>query len=65
MADNLYALLIGIDYYQPNPYYKSLQGAVRDIDKVGDYLLTSLQIPADRISLMLLNKLPTPPKPRI
>ena len=45
-----YALLIGIDYYQPNPYYKSLQGAVRDIDKVADYLEKSLQIPPERIT---------------
>jgi hypothetical protein len=49
MAD-FYALLIGIDYYEPNPYYKSLQGAVRDIDKVGDYLEKALQIPAERMS---------------
>jgi hypothetical protein len=48
MSD-LHALLIGIDHYEPNPYYKSLQGAVRDIDKVGDYLEKSLQIPAARI----------------
>jgi hypothetical protein len=47
---NFYALLIGIDYYQPNPYYKSLQGAVRDIDKVASYLEKSLQIPAERIA---------------
>lgn len=45
-----YALLIGIDYYQPNPYYKSLQGAVRDIDKVADYLEKSLQIPPEKIT---------------
>lgn len=49
MAD-FYALLIGIDYYQPNPYYESLQGAVRDIDKVADYLGKSLQIPSERIT---------------
>jgi uncharacterized caspase-like protein len=49
MAD-FYALLIGIDYYQTNPYYNSLQGAVRDIDKVADYLEKSLQIPSERIT---------------
>ena len=49
MAD-LYALLIGIDFYEPNPYYNSLQGAVRDIDKVADYLEKSLQIPSERIT---------------
>ncbi len=49
MAD-FYALLIGIDYYKPNPYYENLQGAVRDIDKVGDYLERILKIPAERIT---------------
>jgi hypothetical protein len=49
MAD-LHALLIGIDHYQPNPYYKCLQGAVRDIDKVAGYLEKSLQIPSERIT---------------
>lgn len=47
---DLYALLIGIDYYEPNPYYNNLQGAVRDIDKVADYLEKSLQIPSERIT---------------
>ncbi|MBN4005429.1 caspase family protein [Nostoc sp. LPT] len=46
---NFYALLIGIDYYEPNPHYESLQGAVRDIDKVADYL-KKLQIPSERIT---------------
>ncbi|WP_019499148.1 caspase family protein [Pseudanabaena sp. PCC 6802] len=49
MSD-FYALLIGINYYEPNPYYKSLQGAVRDIDKVAHYLETSLQIPSKQIT---------------
>ncbi len=49
MAD-FCALLIGIDYYQPNPYYKSLQGAVRDIDKVADYLEKSRQVPSEKIT---------------
>jgi hypothetical protein len=48
MAD-FYALLIGIDYYLPNPHFNSLQGAVRDIDKVADYLDKSLKISNDRI----------------
>jgi Caspase domain len=50
MMSNLYALLIGIDYYEPNPYYNSLQGAVRDIDKVASYLETSLQVPPERLT---------------
>jgi hypothetical protein len=45
-----YALLIGIDYYESNPYYNSLRGAVRDIDKVADYLEKSLQIPTQQIT---------------
>lgn len=49
MAD-LYALLIGIDYYEPNPYYNNLQGCVRDIDKVADYLKKSQQIPIEQIT---------------
>ncbi|NEU76037.1 caspase family protein [Hassallia byssoidea VB512170] len=47
---NFYALLIGIDYYQPNPYYGNLKGAVRDIDKVADYLEKSLKIPTEQIT---------------
>ncbi|WP_309736779.1 caspase family protein, partial [Chamaesiphon sp. OTE_75_metabat_556] len=49
MAD-FYALLIGIDNYAPNPLFNSLQGAVRDIDKVADYLAKSLNIPAEKIT---------------
>ncbi len=49
MAD-FYALLIGIDYYEPNPYYGNLQGAVGDIDKVGDYLERIRKIPSERIT---------------
>jgi Caspase domain len=47
---NFYALLIGIDYYQPNPYFNSLRGAVRDIDKVAAYLDKSLKIPSEQIT---------------
>jgi uncharacterized cupredoxin-like copper-binding protein len=54
---NFYALLIGIDYYEPNPYYKSLKGAVRDIDKVASYLEKSLQIEAEQI-IRLTSPLP-------
>jgi hypothetical protein len=54
---NFYALLIGIDYYEPNPYYKSLKGAVRDIDKVASYLEKSLQIQAEQI-IRLTSPLP-------
>ena len=46
MAD-FYALLIGIDYYEPNLLFGSLRGAVRDIDWVSDYLYKSLKIPSE------------------
>lgn len=47
---NIFALLIGIDFYLPNPYYQNLQGAVRDIDRVADYLENSLKIPSANIT---------------
>ena len=46
---NIYALLIAIDYYLPNRLYKSLKGAVRDINLVADYLLKTLKIPSENI----------------
>jgi hypothetical protein len=49
MAD-FYALLIGIDFYESNPHYKNLQGAVRDIDKVADYIEKSLSLPTKQIT---------------
>ena len=36
---NLYALLIGVDYYFPNPLYSNLGGCVRDITHVEDFLI--------------------------
>ncbi len=48
---NFYALLIGIDYYEPKPdNYDHLRGCVRDIDKVADYLEKSLKIPTEQIT---------------
>lgn len=46
---NIYALLIGIDGYNPNRLYKNLKGAVRDINLVASYLLETLKIPAERV----------------
>ena len=46
---NIHALLIGIDYYEPNRSYPNLKGCVRDINLVEDYLKRTLQIPAERI----------------
>ncbi|MEG4321362.1 MULTISPECIES: caspase family protein [unclassified Microcoleus] len=46
---NIYALLIGIDGYKPNRFYKNLKGCVRDINLVASYLLKTLNIPSERI----------------
>ena len=46
---NIYALLIGIDYYLPNRLYKNLKGCVRDISLVADYLLKTLKVPSEQI----------------
>jgi len=37
-TSNIYALLIGINHYEPNLHYRSLNGAVGDINLVDDYL---------------------------
>ncbi|MFM7191461.1 MAG: caspase family protein [Microcystaceae cyanobacterium] len=57
MVSNFYALLIGIDYYEPNSYYKSLKGAVRDINKVASFIEKSLQIQAEQM-IRLISPLP-------
>jgi Caspase domain len=49
----IHALLIGIDYYKPNRLYKSLKGAVRDINLVDAFLKETLKIPAERIRKLL------------
>ena len=51
-----YALLIGINYYEPNPYYSSLMGAVRDIQLVEEYLNKTLQIPLEQIKKLISNE---------
>ena len=48
-APNLYALLIGIDYYKPNLFYRSLKGCVRDINLVENYLKKTLNLPTDKL----------------
>jgi hypothetical protein len=45
----IHALLIGIDCYKPNKLYKSLKGAVRDINLVDKFLRETLKVPAERI----------------
>ena len=45
----IHALLIGIDYYKPNRLYKSLKGAVRDINLVDTFLRETLKLPAECI----------------
>lgn len=42
----IHVLLIGIDYYKPNRLYKSLKGAVRDINLVNTFLQEALKLPA-------------------
>ncbi len=49
MANNFYALLIGIDRYEPNRYYKDLKGCVRDIDLVDEYVRNTLKVPKEQI----------------
>lgn len=49
MADNFYALLIGIDRYEPNLYYKDLRGCVRDIDLVDQYVRNTLHVSQEHI----------------
>ena len=45
----IHALLVGIDNYKPNRLYKSLKGAVRDINLVDTFLRETLKLPAERI----------------
>jgi hypothetical protein len=40
---NLYAILIGIDFYFPNSLYSSLGGCVRDISHVEDFLIRKIK----------------------
>lgn len=50
---NFHALLIGIDNYKTNPWYKSLQGCVRDINLVDGFLKQTLQLPSQQIYKLL------------
>jgi len=45
----IHVLLIGIDYYKPNRLYKSLKGAVRDINLVEAFLEKTLKIQPESI----------------
>lgn len=49
----IHALLIGIDYYKPNRLYRSLRGAVRDINLVDTFLRETLKIPSARIRRLI------------
>ncbi|MGK7948284.1 MAG: caspase family protein [Xenococcaceae cyanobacterium] len=49
MTNNFYALLIGIDRYERNRYYKDLKGCVRDIDLVDEYVRNTLKVPTEQI----------------
>ncbi|MDJ0633295.1 MAG: caspase family protein [Xenococcaceae cyanobacterium MO_188.B29] len=46
---SFYALLIGIDRYEPNPYYQDLQGCVQDINLVANYIQNTLNVPQEQI----------------
>lgn len=48
----LYALLIGIDRYQPAELYSNLQGCVRDINLVADYLHRAVNLPSERLWML-------------
>ena len=53
-APQLYALLIGIDYYLPSnlpdgSLYKSLRSCVRDVALVKEFLQSQLRVPEERI----------------
>ena len=48
-APQLYALLIGIDYYLPNILYKSLKACVRDVALVKEFLQSQLRVPEESI----------------
>lgn len=52
-ASMLHVLLIGIDYYKPNRFFKSLRGAVRDINLVDTFLQETLKVPVDRIRKLI------------
>lgn len=48
-STSFYALLIGIDRYEPNPYYNDLQGCVQDINLVARYISNTLNIQPEHI----------------
>ncbi|MBI4781639.1 MAG: caspase family protein [Oscillatoriophycideae cyanobacterium NC_groundwater_1537_Pr4_S-0.65um_50_18] len=53
LSSNFHALLIGIDGYAPSPIWRSLRGAVRDINLVADYLERSLQLESHQVVKLL------------
>ncbi len=70
LNSNLYALLIGIDYYVPNQLpdggsYRNLGGCVRDINHVADFLKLKLKLPDDHIFSLTASNIsqPQPPEP--
>ncbi len=53
MSSNFHALLIGIDGYATNHIWRSLRGAVRDVNLVADYLERSLSFQSCQIVKLL------------
>ena len=49
----IHALLIGIDGYNSNPIYKSLKGAVRDINLVETFLKQTMDVPPENIHKLI------------
>ncbi|MBD1893194.1 caspase family protein [Coleofasciculus sp. FACHB-129] len=50
---NIHALLIGIDNYSSTSLFKSLEGAVRDINLVEAFLKNTLKLPTERIRRLI------------
>lgn len=46
---SFYALLIGIDRYTGNQYYQNLNGAVRDVDLVAEFLKSQIDVPDNQV----------------
>ncbi|RAM49434.1 MAG: caspase family protein [Hapalosiphonaceae cyanobacterium JJU2] len=61
--NQFHALLIGIDYYLPNKSYSCLQGCVRDVNHVANFLKQRLNIPENQISLLTASQVSDQPQP--
>ncbi|MEO8495834.1 MAG: hypothetical protein ABI614_12235 [Planctomycetota bacterium] len=60
LLNDLHALLIGVDHYFPNRlpdggYYGGLNGCVRDVLHVENYLTDYLRVPSDNIRKLTIS----------